>query len=77
MSDQHPTVVLVHGVFAVSAFTPEPGDSAFSLSASAPGSTLGDALDAHPIATAARSSSPGPTASTSSSPPTCRSRWPV
>ncbi|MDR6905111.1 pimeloyl-ACP methyl ester carboxylesterase [Agromyces sp. 3263] len=35
----------------VSAFTPETGDSAFSLSASAPGSTLGDALDAHPIAT--------------------------
>ncbi|WP_308798919.1 alpha/beta fold hydrolase [Agromyces silvae] len=34
-----------------SAFVPEPGDSAFSLSASEPGSTLGDALDAHPIAT--------------------------
>lgn len=34
-----------------SAFTPEAGDSAFSLSASEPGSTLGDALDAHPIAT--------------------------
>src|SRR5699024_7113372 len=29
----------------VSAFVPEQGDSAFSLSASAPGSTLGDALD--------------------------------
>jgi pimeloyl-ACP methyl ester carboxylesterase len=37
-------------VFA-SAFAPEQGDSAFSLSASAPGSTLGEALDAHPIAT--------------------------
>lgn len=35
----------------VSAFTPETGDSAFSLSASAPGSTLGEALDAHPITT--------------------------
>jgi pimeloyl-ACP methyl ester carboxylesterase len=35
----------------VSAFVPEPGDSAFSLSASAPGSTLGEALDAHPIST--------------------------
>jgi pimeloyl-ACP methyl ester carboxylesterase len=34
-----------------SAFTPEPGDSAFSLSASEPGSTLGDALDAHPVST--------------------------
>lgn len=33
----------------VSAFVPETGDSAFSLSASAPGSTLGDALDAHPL----------------------------
>ncbi|MET0976826.1 MAG: alpha/beta hydrolase [Leifsonia sp.] len=35
----------------VSAFVPEPGDSAFSLSASAPGSTLGDALEAHPLST--------------------------
>ncbi|MDQ2661654.1 MAG: alpha/beta hydrolase [Actinomycetota bacterium] len=35
----------------VCAFVPEPGDSAFSLSASAPGSTLGESLDAHPIAT--------------------------
>lgn len=35
----------------VSAFTPEAGDSAFSLSASAPGSTLGEALDAHPVTT--------------------------
>jgi pimeloyl-ACP methyl ester carboxylesterase len=34
-----------------SAFAPEPGDSAFSLSASEPGSTLGNALDAHPVAT--------------------------
>ncbi|KQM82577.1 alpha/beta fold hydrolase [Agromyces sp. Leaf222] len=33
------------------AFVPEPGDSAFSLSASAPGSTLGEALDAHPVST--------------------------
>ncbi|WP_350347691.1 alpha/beta hydrolase [Agromyces sp. G08B096] len=35
----------------VGAFTPEPGDSAFSLSASEPGSTLGEALDAHPLST--------------------------
>lgn len=41
----------VIGLVYVSAFVPEPGDSAFSLSASAPGSTLGEALDAHPIAT--------------------------
>ena len=33
----------------VSAFTPDHGDSAFSLSASEPGSTLGDALDARPL----------------------------
>ncbi|GAA1504221.1 pimeloyl-ACP methyl ester carboxylesterase [Agromyces terreus] len=33
------------------AFVPEQGDTAFSLSASEPGSTLGDALDAHPVAT--------------------------
>lgn len=41
----------VIGLVYVSAFVPEPGDSAFSLSASAPGSTLGEAIDAHPIAT--------------------------
>ncbi|MFF2371295.1 alpha/beta fold hydrolase [Agromyces sp. NPDC058110] len=35
----------------VSAFVPRPGDSAFSLSASEPGSTLGDALEVHPIST--------------------------
>ncbi|GAA1761789.1 alpha/beta fold hydrolase [Agromyces humatus] len=35
----------------VSAFVPEPGDSAFSLSASEPGSTLGEALESHLIAT--------------------------
>ncbi|MGR0220135.1 alpha/beta fold hydrolase [Agromyces sp. ZXT2-6] len=34
-----------------SAFVPDTGDSAFSLSASAPGSTLGEALDAHPVST--------------------------
>ena len=34
-----------------SAFVPETGDSAFGLSTSAPGSTLGEALDAHPIST--------------------------
>jgi pimeloyl-ACP methyl ester carboxylesterase len=41
----------VVGLVYVSAFVPEPGDSAFSLSASEPGSTLGEALDAHPIST--------------------------
>ena len=41
----------VVGLVYASAFVPEPGDSAFSLSASEPGSTLGDALDAHPIST--------------------------
>ena len=41
----------VAGLVYVSAFVPETGDSAFSLSASEPGSTLGEALDAHPIAT--------------------------
>lgn len=35
----------------VCAFVPETGDSAFALSTSAPGSTLGDALDAHPVST--------------------------
>ncbi|MEJ3405647.1 alpha/beta hydrolase [Rathayibacter sp. YIM 133350] len=34
----------------VSAFTPDTGDSALSLSASAPGSTLGDAIEPHPSA---------------------------
>ncbi len=33
------------------AFVPETGDSAFGLSASAPGSTLGEAIDARPIST--------------------------
>ncbi|WP_400995004.1 alpha/beta fold hydrolase [Agromyces sp. GXQ0307] len=35
----------------VCAFVPETGDSAFALSTSEPGSTLGEALDAHPIST--------------------------
>ena len=39
----------VIGLVFVSAFVPSPGDSAFSLSASAPGSTLGDALDTHDL----------------------------
>lgn len=34
-----------------SAFVPETGDSAFGLSASEPGSTLGDVIEAHPIST--------------------------
>ncbi|MFE6256547.1 alpha/beta fold hydrolase [Agromyces sp. NPDC057865] len=34
-----------------SAFVPETGDSAFGLSASEPGSTLGEAIEAHPIST--------------------------
>ena len=41
----------VVGLVYAGAFVPEPGDSAFSLSASEPGSTLGDALDARPIST--------------------------
>lgn len=41
----------IAGLVYVSAFVPEQGDSAFSLSASAPGSTLGDALDAIPLST--------------------------
>ena len=39
----------VVGLVYVSAFTPDIGDSAFALSGSAPGSTLGDALDARPV----------------------------
>jgi len=35
----------------VNAFVPETGDSALTLSASAPGSTLGDTLAAYPVAT--------------------------
>ncbi|MET0885245.1 MAG: alpha/beta hydrolase [Mycetocola sp.] len=35
----------------VNAFVPDTGQSAFDLSASAPGSTLGDALAAYPVAT--------------------------
>lgn len=34
-----------------SAFVPETGDSAFTLSSSEPGSTLGEAIEAHPIST--------------------------
>ncbi|WP_394554963.1 alpha/beta fold hydrolase [Agromyces sp. MMS24-JH15] len=34
----------------VAAFTPDTGDSAFALSASEPGSTLGEAIEPHPIA---------------------------
>ena len=41
----------VLGLVFVSAFVPAAGDSAFSLSASAPGSTLGDALDTHELST--------------------------
>lgn len=41
----------VAALVCASAFTPETGDSAFSLSASAPGSTLGEALEAHPVST--------------------------
>jgi pimeloyl-ACP methyl ester carboxylesterase len=40
----------VIGLVYVSAFAPETGESAFSLSTSAPGSTLGDAVDAYPLA---------------------------
>ena len=39
----------VVGLVYVAAFVPETGQSAFELSASAPGSTLGDALAAYPV----------------------------
>ncbi|NLP84228.1 alpha/beta hydrolase [Microbacterium sp. CFH 90308] len=41
----------VVGLVYVAAFTPDTGDSAFTLSTSAPGSTLGEALAAYPVAT--------------------------
>ena len=41
----------VVGLVYVAAFVPDTGESAFALSTSAPGSTLGDALDAYPVAT--------------------------
>ncbi|MDP3949267.1 alpha/beta fold hydrolase [Microbacterium sp.] len=41
----------VVGLVFVSAFVPETGQSAFELSTSAPGSTLGDALAAYPVTT--------------------------
>jgi pimeloyl-ACP methyl ester carboxylesterase len=41
----------VLGLVFVSSFVPEPGESAFSLSASAPGSTLGDALETRELST--------------------------
>jgi pimeloyl-ACP methyl ester carboxylesterase len=40
----------VVGLVYVAAFVPETGESAFDLSTSAPGSTLGDALVAYPVA---------------------------
>jgi len=46
-ADNAAVVALVY----VSAFAPETGESAFALSTSAPGSTLGDALAAYPVAT--------------------------
>ncbi|MEL5991904.1 alpha/beta fold hydrolase [Microbacterium phosphatis] len=45
---ENPAVV---GLVYASAFAPDTGESAFSLSTSAPGSTLGDALAAYPVAT--------------------------
>jgi len=41
----------VVGLVYVGAFAPDHGESAFQLSGMFPGSTLGDALDAHPVAT--------------------------
>lgn len=41
----------VVGLVYVAAFVPDTGQSAFALSTSAPGSTLGEALDAYPVAT--------------------------
>src|SRR5690606_3410039 len=40
----------VVGLVYVSAFAPDTGESAFGLSTSFPGSTLGDALTAYPLA---------------------------
>ncbi|UJP08711.1 alpha/beta hydrolase [Microbacterium sp. KUDC0406] len=70
----------VIGLVYVSAFVPETGQSAFELSTSEPGSTLGEALAAYPVATGATSSQSGRRCSTTSSPPTSRQRsqrsWP-
>ena len=44
---ENPAVV---GLVYAAAFVPEAGQSAFDLSTSAPGSTLGDALAAYPVA---------------------------
>jgi len=46
-ADNDAVVALVY----VSAFAPDTGESAFALSTSAPGSTLGEALAAYPVAT--------------------------
>ena len=45
---ENPAVV---GLVYAAAFVPETGQSAFDLSTSAPGSTLGEALAAYPVAT--------------------------
>ncbi|WP_396655674.1 alpha/beta fold hydrolase [Microbacterium sp.] len=45
---ENPAVV---GLVYVSAFAPDTGESAFQLSTSAPGSTLGEALVAYPVST--------------------------
>lgn len=42
---------VVVGLVYVSAFVPDTGESALSLSSSAPGSTLGDALSVYPVTT--------------------------
>jgi pimeloyl-ACP methyl ester carboxylesterase len=46
-ASENPAVV---GLVYAAAFVPETGQSAFDLSTSAPGSTLGDALAAYPVA---------------------------
>ena len=46
----------VVGLVYVAAFAPDHGESAFQLSTMYPGSTLGDALAAYPVATEATSS---------------------
>jgi len=47
-----PTIILVHGAFADSSswngFAPDAGESAFTLAANFPGSTLGDAVGPTP-----------------------------
>ncbi|GMA89737.1 alpha/beta fold hydrolase [Homoserinibacter gongjuensis] len=49
----HPSV---EALVYVGAFAPDHGENAFELSTKFPGSSLGEALDAHPVSTGATSS---------------------